>query len=136
MSTVLGKAGHAFTCNFNAMSWVELLPHSLPYTLKSLMCINPLCPDSFGWDGAFFFFFFNMTKQEKVKTTNSLSVDHIATFVANDFLFYFQLLCASINHIICLCLNFLSAKGASTLATFSAKIVLRINELTFKSTSV
>ena len=84
-----------FTCNFSGMSWVELLPHSLPYTLKSLICVNPLCPDSFGWDGAFFFFP-NVPKQEKVKSTNSLSVDHISTFVTNAFLFYFQLLCACI----------------------------------------
>ena len=45
-----------FTCNFSGMSWVELLPHSLPYTLKSLICVNPLCPVALPGMVLFFFF--------------------------------------------------------------------------------
>lgn len=111
MSIVPGKAGQALYLNVSGMSWVELLPPSLPYTLKSLICVNPLCPDSFGWDGAFLFFFLMCLSRRKSNPATLYLLNHISTFVVNYFLFYFQLLCVyCTNHIICLCLNFLSAK--------------------------
>lgn len=63
--------------------------------------------------------FSHVSKQEKVQSANSLSMDYISTFVANDFPFYFQFLSTVLYkpHNLAVSISYLQ-KELITLATF------------------